>query len=129
MMSELRKVESKNAPAAIGPYSQAISLGNLVFCSGQIPLNPTNGEMVGANDISAQTHQVMKNLEAVLGAAGSGFDRVVKTTIYLKDLGHFGQVNEIYGSYFKAPFPARVTIQAAKLPKDAWVEIDAIAKV
>jgi 2-iminobutanoate/2-iminopropanoate deaminase len=128
-MSELRKVESKNAPAAIGPYSQAISVGNLVFCSGQIPLNPVNGEMVGANDIAAQTHQVMKNLEAVLGAAGSGFERVVKSTIYLKDLGHFAQVNEIYGSYFKPPFPARVTIQAAKLPKDALVEIDAIAKV
>jgi 2-iminobutanoate/2-iminopropanoate deaminase len=128
-MTGLSKVESKDAPKAIGPYSQAIVADGLVFCSGQIPLDPQTGEIVGAQDIAAQTHQVLKNLKAVLKAAGSDFSKVVKTTIYLKDLSHFGQVNELYGSYFTAPYPARVTIQAAKLPRDAWVEIDAIAKV
>jgi 2-iminobutanoate/2-iminopropanoate deaminase len=121
-------IETADAPKAIGPYSQAIKVGNTIYCSGQIPLDPKTGELI-VGGIEDQTHRVLKNLFAVLKAADCGAEHVVKTTIYLKDLGHFGQVNEIYGTYFKAPFPARVTIQAAKLPRDVMVEIDATAQV
>jgi 2-iminobutanoate/2-iminopropanoate deaminase len=103
--------------------------GQLVFCSGQIPLDPKTGEMVGAADVRAQARQVMENLRAVLTAAGSSFDRVVRTTIFLQDLADFAPVNEIYGSYFKDAPPARATVQVAGLPKGAMVEIDAIATV
>jgi 2-iminobutanoate/2-iminopropanoate deaminase len=119
-------VTSKDAPAAIGPYSQAIRAGDLVFLSGQIPLDPATGEIV-AGDITAQTRRVIENLRAVLAAAGCGFGNVVRTTIFLVDLGHFAKVNEIYGAAFEAPFPARVTVQVAALPRGAQVEIDAIA--
>jgi 2-iminobutanoate/2-iminopropanoate deaminase len=122
-------VSSDEAPKAIGPYSQAIKAGNLLFCSGQIPLDPKSGEMVGASDVRAQARRVMQNLEAVLVAGGASFGSVVKTTIYLKDLGDFGAVNEIYGGYFKEAPPARATVQVAGLPKGALVEIDAIAVV
>lgn len=122
-------VSTTSAPRAIGPYSQAIVAGGFVFCSGQIPLDPQTGDMVGAADVRAQTRRVMENLQAVLGAAGAAFADVVKTTIFLADLGDFGAVNEIYGSYFKADPPARATVQVAGLPKGALVEIDAVAIV
>lgn len=120
-------VHSDEAPKAIGPYSQAIKAGNLLFCSGQIPLDAKTGEMVGASDVREQARQVMRNLEAVLKAGGASFASVVKTTIYLKDLADFGAVNEIYGASFKEAPPARATVQVAGLPRGALVEIDAIA--
>ena len=122
-------VHSDEAPKAIGPYSQAIKAGNLLFCSGQIPLDPKTGEMVGASDVRAQARQVMANLEAVLKAGGASFASVVKTTIYLKDLADFGAVNEIYGGHFQEAPPARATVQVAGLPRGALVEIDAVAVV
>lgn len=120
-------VETDRAPAAIGPYSQAIRAGDLLFCSGQIPLDPVTGEIV-PGDVRAQTERVMANLGAVLEAGGSSFDRVVKTTILLADLGDFAVVNEVYGRCFEgAAPPARATFQVAALPKGARVEIEAIA--
>jgi 2-iminobutanoate/2-iminopropanoate deaminase len=122
-------VHTDDAPKAIGPYSQAIRAGNLVFCSGQIPLDHKTGEMIGSGDVRAQARRVMDNLQAVLQAAGTSLAHVVKTTIYLQDLGDFGAVNEVYGSYFAAAPPARATVQVAGLPRGALVEIDAIAVV
>ena len=119
-------IATKDAPAAIGPYSQAIRDGGVVFLSGQIPLDPATGQLVGG-DIAAQTTRVMENLRAVLAAAGCTFADVVRTTIYLLDLAHFATVNEAYGRFFEAPYPARATVQVAALPKGAQVEIDAIA--
>jgi 2-iminobutanoate/2-iminopropanoate deaminase len=119
-------VFSESAPAAIGPYSQAIRAGSLLFLSGQIPLDPRTGALVGG-DIAAQTHQVFANLKGILEAGGATFDDVVRTTIYLADMNDFAVVNEIYGSYFSSPAPARATVQAARLPKDARVEIDLVA--
>lgn len=119
-------ISTKSAPAAIGPYSQAIRAGGFVFLSGQIPLDPATGQMV-EGDILAQTERVMKNLAAVLEAAGCSFDDVVRTTIYLVDLGDFQVVNETYGKSFKAVPPARATVQVAALPRGSRVEIDAIA--
>jgi 2-iminobutanoate/2-iminopropanoate deaminase len=119
-------IATKDAPGAIGPYSQAVRAGGLVFLSGQIPLDPATGKLV-EGDVAAQTRRVMENLRAVLGAANRSFADVVRTTIYLADLGHFATVNEVYGSYFEAPFPARATVQVAALPRGALVEIDAIA--
>jgi len=121
-------VQTEHAPAAIGPYSQAIKANSMVFCSGQIALLPNTGEMV-AGGVEAQTRQVMANLEAVLQAAGAQFDDVVKTTIYLSDLGDFQAVNTIYAEYFPGVAPARATVEVAKLPRGALVEIDAIAHV
>jgi 2-iminobutanoate/2-iminopropanoate deaminase len=129
MSTDRRVIATTEAPRAIGPYSQAVVAGPLVFCSGQIALDPQTGEMVGAADVRAQAKRVMENLGAVLAAAGSSFERVVRTTIFLQDLGDFGPVNEIYGSYFKDAPPARATVQVAGLPKGALVEIDAIATV
>ena len=122
-------VHSDDAPKAIGPYSQAVKAGNLMFCSGQIPLDPKTGEMVGVGDVRAQAKRVMQNLEAVLKAGGASFGSVVKTTIYLQDLADFGAVNEIYGGYFQEAPPARATVQVAGLPRGALVEIDAVAVV
>lgn len=119
-------IATKDAPAAIGPYSQAIRAGGLVFLSGQIPLDPATGQIVNG-DIGVQTHRVMENLRAVLTAAGCSFADVVRTTIYLVDLAHFAKVNETYGAYFEAPFPARATVQVVTLPRGAQVEIDAVA--
>lgn len=118
-------VNTKDAPAAIGPYSQAIKAAGLVFISGQIPLDPASGEIEG-DSIEAQTERVMKNIEAVLKAAGSDLDKVVKTTIYLTDLNDFSVVNGIYGSYFNDSPPARATVEVSSLPKGVKVEIDAI---
>lgn len=122
----LKKISTDQAPAAIGPYSQAILAGNTLYCSGQIPLMPETGEMV-AGGIEAQTVQVMENLTQVLAAAGFSLDTVVKTTIYLQDLGNFAIVNETYGKFFSGAAPARATVQVAALPKGALVEIDAVA--
>jgi len=124
-------VSTAGAPKAIGPYSQAISAsaGRLLFCSGQIPLDPASGEMVGAGDVRAQTEQVLENLGAVLTAGGASFGSVVKTTIFLLDLQDFGAVNEIYARYFPENPPARATVQAAGLPRGALVEIEATAMV
>lgn len=119
-------VSTPAAPGAIGPYSQAIRAGDFLFVSGQIPLDPATGQLVGG-DVAAQAHRVLKNLGAILQAAGVSYDRVVKTTVYLQDLGEFGAMNEVYGAYFPDPAPARATIQAARLPRDVRVEIDLVA--
>ena len=120
-------VQTPAAPAAIGPYSQAIASGDLVFTSGQIPLDPATGQLVGG-DIQAMTERVMDNLAAVLGAAGCGFGDVVKTTIFLADMGDFAAVNEVYGKRFTAQPPARSTVQAAALPRGARIEVECIAR-
>lgn len=119
-------VATQKAPAAIGPYSQAIKANGFVFTSGQIPLSPATGALA-ATDIEGQTRQVMENLAEVLKAAGTDFSKVVKTTIFLADMNDFAKVNEIYASYFPKDPPARSTIQVARLPKDAKVEIEMVA--
>jgi 2-iminobutanoate/2-iminopropanoate deaminase len=121
-------VATDKAPKAIGPYSQAIVYGGLAYLSGQIPLDPATGQLV-EGDIAAQTTRVLENLKAVLDACGSGLDRVVKTTVYIKDMGEFAKMNEVYGKYFSENPPARSTVEAARLPRDVRVEIDAIAMV
>lgn len=119
-------VLSKNAPQPIGPYSQAIRSGHLLFCSGQVALDAATGQ-VAATDVEGQTRKVMENLGAVLQAGGATFDEVVKTTIFLKSMGDFPKVNEIYGSFFKGTPPARSTVEVSRLPKDVLVEVEAIA--
>jgi 2-iminobutanoate/2-iminopropanoate deaminase len=123
-----RTISTENAPKAIGPYVQAVAVvpKELVFCSGQIPLDPKTGAVVDG-DVAAQTEQVLKNLEAVLQAAGCSFADVVKTTIYLKNMGDFATVNDVYATRFSGEPPARATVEVARLPKDVQVEIDAIA--
>lgn len=121
-------ISTENAPGAIGPYSQAVKAGNMVFLSGQIPIDTRTGEFV-SSDISEQTDQVLRNLSAVLEAAGSSLDSVVKTTVFLADMNDFAEMNEVYAKFFSENEPARATVQAARLPKDARVEIDCIALV
>jgi 2-iminobutanoate/2-iminopropanoate deaminase len=121
-------VETSRAPAPIGPYSQAITAGNLIFASGQTPIDPQTGELI-AGDIAEQTAQALRNLKAVVEAAGSSLDRVLKTTVYLADMNDFAAMNEAYGRFFPQEPPARTTIQAARLPRDARVEIELIALV
>jgi 2-iminobutanoate/2-iminopropanoate deaminase len=121
-------ISSPGAPAAIGPYSQAIRAGNLLFLSGQIPLDPATGNLVEGG-VEAQTVQVFKNIEAILKAGGSSFDGVVTATVYLADMNDFATVNAIYATYFSSPAPARATVQVARLPKDCRVEIQVIASV
>jgi 2-iminobutanoate/2-iminopropanoate deaminase len=123
----MKKIISTNeAPAAVGPYSQAVRVGSMIFCAGQIPLDPKSGQIV-SQEISEQTRRVLDNITAVLKAEGLTFENIVKTTIFLTDLGDFQKVNEIYASYFKQQPPARSTIQVSALPKGARVEIEAIA--
>jgi 2-iminobutanoate/2-iminopropanoate deaminase len=123
----MKKIISTNeAPGAIGPYSQGVCSGSFLFCSGQIPLDPKSGQIV-PGDITAQTRRVLENIAAVLKAEGLTFDNVVKTTIFLTDLGDFQTVNEVYGSYFKHDPPARSTVQVSALPKGAKIEVEAIA--
>jgi len=119
-------INTDNAPAPIGPYSQAVAAGGFVFVSGQIPTNPSTGEVV-AGDIKAETKQVMENIKAVLTEAGINFSNVVKTSIFLTDMQSFAHVNEVYGTYFTDQFPARETVQVAALPKNVNVEISVIA--
>ncbi len=119
-------ISSPEAPKAIGPYSTGIRAGHLLFLSGQIPLNPSTGEMAGP-DIVAQTHQVMRNISALLAAAGASFEHVVRTTVFLADLEEFGAMNTVYAGYVADPPPARSTVQVARLPRDCRVEIDVIA--
>jgi reactive intermediate/imine deaminase len=119
-------IATSMAPAAVGPYSQAVRVGDLVFCSGQIPLDPATGALV-VGDFAAQARRVLDNLSAVLNEAGLGMKDVVRSTIYLADLGDFAEANRVYAEYFTPPYPARSTIQAAALPKGARVEIDVIA--
>jgi 2-iminobutanoate/2-iminopropanoate deaminase len=119
-------VTTNNAPGAIGPYSQAVKAAGMVFCSGQIPIDPATGDFVSDN-VAEQTEQVLKNLSEVLSAAGSGLDQVVKTTVFLADMNDFAEMNEVYGRFFSENKPARATVQAARLPRDARVEIECIA--
>ncbi len=126
MSTSRQALTTSDAPAAIGPYSQAISAGDFLFASGQIPLDPATGQLVEGG-IAEQTHRVFKNLAAILAAAGIGFEKVVKTNVYLSDMTDFAAMNEIYGTYFPVPAPARATIQAARLPRDVKVEIDFVA--
>lgn len=119
-------ISTEQAPRAIGPYSQAVRVGNLVFASGQIPIDPATGNFV-AGGVAEQTEQVMKNLTAVLKAAGLGLGQIVKTTVFLADMEDFSAMNEVYARFFRENPPARATVQAARLPRDARVEIEAIA--
>ena len=121
-------VSTPSAPAAIGPYSQAIRAGNLLFLSGQIPLDPATGNLVEGG-VEAQTRQVFKNIEEILKAGGTSFDGVLSATVYLADMNDFARVNEIYATYFSSPAPARATVQVARLPKDCKVEIQVIASL
>ncbi|WP_424768198.1 RidA family protein [Paenibacillus sp. sgz302251] len=123
----MRKViHSDKAPAAVGPYSQGIQIGNMIFASGQLPLDPATGNTPG-DDVVSQTVQALENLREVLAAAGAGFEDVVKTTVYMRDLNDFAEVNRVYGSYFNEEPPARVCIEISRMPRDVLVEIDAIA--
>ncbi len=121
-------VSTAAAPRAIGPYSQAIRAGSLLFVSGQVPIDPATGALV-EGDIAAQTHRVLQNLAAILEAAGATFDHVVRTTVFLADMNDFAAMNEVYATCFTAPAPARATVEVARLPKDARVEIDVIASL
>ena len=125
-MAALEKVQTGGAPAAIGPYSQAIAHGGLVFTAGQIPLDPASMQMV-EGDVAAQTERVMQNLSAVLEAAGASLQSVIKTTVFLSDMNDFGAMNEVYGRWFGEHAPARSTVEVARLPRDARVEIECIA--
>lgn len=120
-------VSTQQAPAAIGPYSQAVVSQGFAFLSGQIPLDPATGKLA-EGDVAAQTERVLENLKAVLAACGSSLERVVKTTVYLKDMGEFTRMNEVYARYFPHNSPARATVEAARLPRDVRVEIDCIAE-
>lgn len=123
----MKKIETKNAPQAIGPYSQAVLAGSQLYISGQLPIDPATGKLVEA-DIRLQTSRVLDNLKAILSAAGCTFENVVRCDVFLKDMNDFGVVNEVYGHYFKQPIPpARQTIQVARLPLDALIEISCIA--
>lgn len=128
-MAKKEAILTKDAPAPIGPYSQAIRSGSLLFCSGQVALDPASGQVVASGDVEGQTRQVMKNIAAVLKAGGCDFSSVVKTTIFLKNMTDFPKVNEIYGSHFGQPAPARSTVEVARLPKDVLVEIEVIASL
>lgn len=124
----MKTIHTDNAPAAIGPYSQAIVGGGFCFCSGQIPMDPVTGELVG-DDVTAQTHQVLTNLRAVLNAAGTDFDRVTKCTVFLQDMDDFAAMNAVYAEHMGEARPARAAVQVSKLPRGVLVEIDAVALV
>ena len=121
-------IATENAPQAIGPYSQAVAYNGVLYCSGQIPLDAATGTII-EGDVSAQTERVLENLKAVLEAAGSSMEKVLKTTVYIKDMAEFGKINEVYARYFGASLPARATVEVARLPRDARVEIEAIAAI
>jgi 2-iminobutanoate/2-iminopropanoate deaminase len=119
-------VSTPSAPKAIGPYSQAIRAGSLLFVSGQVPIDPATGQIV-TGDVAAQTHRVFQNIGEILKAGGASFDHVVRTTVFLADMNDFAAMNEAYATYFTTPAPARATVQVSRLPRDARVEIDVIA--
>ena len=121
-------VSTASAPKAIGPYSQAVRAGSLLFVSGQVPLDPATGQLVDG-DIGAQTHRVFQNIGEILKAGGASFDHVVRTTVFLADMNDFAAMNEVYATYFTSPAPARATVQVTRLPKDARIEIDVIASL
>ena len=121
-------IHTDNAPKAIGPYSQAVQCGDLIFVSGQLPINPATSEIAG-DDIKTQTKQSLENLKAILEAAGSSLDQVIKAQVFLKDMSQFTDMNEIYAQYFTKDFPARFAVEVSRLPKDVLVEIDAVAKI
>ena len=125
-MTKLEEIKASQAPAAIGPYSQAVQAGGSIYVSGQLPINPATGEFAGA-DIRAQARQSLENIKAILAAAGTDMAHVVKTTVLLQDMADFAAMNEVYAEYFSEPYPARAAFQVAKLPKDALVEIEAVA--
>lgn len=122
------RIHTDHAPAAVGPYSQAVRVGDFVFTAGQVALDPASGELVGS-DVAAQTEQVICNLRAVLAAAGSGLERVIKTTVFLQSMGDFAAMNAVYARHFPQPFPARSTVEVGGLPKGGLVEIECIALV
>ncbi len=124
----MKIIQTTQAPEAIGPYSQAVAVGDLVFCSGQIPLVPETMDLAGET-VAEQTTQVLKNLSEVLKEAGSGLDKVIKTTVFLKDMGEFAEMNGVYASFFGDHKPARATVEVARLPKDVKVEIECVAKI
>ena len=123
----MKEVKTNNAPAAIGPYSQAIISGNTVFASGQIPVNPSNGEIPEC--VEAQANQAFTNVKNLLEAAGTSIEKVIKTTVFIQNMDDFGKINEIYASYFTEPFPARSCVEVAKLPKGVLLEVEAIAEL
>jgi 2-iminobutanoate/2-iminopropanoate deaminase len=122
-------ISTSDAPSAIGPYSQAIRVGDLLFVSGQIPLDPSTGKLIEQTDIKAQTHRVLENLSAILRAAGGSTDNVVRTTVFLRNMSDFADMNSVYAEYFRTAPPARSTVEAARLPRDVSVEIDCIAVI
>ena len=122
---EKKPIHTKQAPAAIGPYSQAIDLGNLVFTSGQIPVDPATGNI--PSDVKEQARQSLQNVKAILETAGSGMEKVIKTTVFISDMAQFAAINEVYATFFTEPYPARSCVEVARLPKDVMVEIEAIA--
>ncbi len=121
-------IQTKNAPAAIGPYAQAVRVGNLIFTSGQLPVNPTTGELL-TDDIEAETRQCLENVKAILEEAGSSLDHAVKLTVFIKDMNQFSKINEVYATYFPGDKPARSCVEVARLPKDVNIEIEAIAVI
>ncbi|WP_304152912.1 RidA family protein [Megamonas hypermegale] len=121
----MKIIQTNSAPAAVGPYSQAVETDNFVFASGQIALNPATGEM--AEGIEAQAHQALKNAQAVIAASGAKWENVIKTTVFITNINDFGKVNEIYATYFKQPYPARSCVEVSKLPKGALIEVEVIA--
>lgn len=123
-----KEIKTENAPKAIGPYSQAISANGFIFASGQIPINPTTGEL-NTGSIEKQTRLALNNLKAVIEAAGSSFDNVIKCTVFLNDMNDFSRMNSVYSEFFNAPYPARAAVQVARLPKDVKVEIEAVAVI
>ena len=123
----MKEIKTNNAPAAIGPYSQGIVCQNLLFTSGQIPIIPETGEL--AEGLEAQAHQVFKNIKNLIEAAGSSIDKVVKTTVFIKDMNDFAKINEIYAQYFKEPYPARSCVEVARLPKDVSLEVETIVEL
>ena len=123
----MKKISTDKAPQAIGPYSQAIISGGLMFCSGQIPINPETGDI--PEGVEAQAHQVFKNIKNLLEAGGSSIDKVVKTSVFIKDMNDFAKINEIYAQYFTEDFPARSCVEVARLPKDVLLETEVIAEV
>lgn len=122
-------ITTPRAPAAIGPYSQGIKAGNLLFVSGQIAIDPTTGALIEAKDIPSQTRRVLQNIQQILSSGGATIDHVVRTTVFLKDINDFAEMNRVYGEFFREAAPARATIEVARLPKDAAVEIDCIAVI